>query len=421
MEPEPPPPTDAPPPPKAPPAPEAPPPIAERLLPDETVLRITSGFVAAGPALLALTDQRIIYYRAGAHGYEFCELALKKRPHVDFFERPEGWTVNVSHDMRTLALGGLDEPTAEELCTAIEGLVADQSAPWDAEAGPGSLWDEMRVFLDDGNRPTGPERAGHPPSPSVDDLQAAWVREGASASSSGWWPPSAATLAWVVPLLLAVWVIHTMTLATSELPGATTSTRALIERARAGDDGALGVLAIRLTSEKDTDRKVTIARLLSRNAPPGAADMIIQDLFSHDEPQVRRAEIEALMDLRLGTELVARLSRPGLLDQRRQLVDDLGEFGDHSVIPDLVRLYASAEPALRPHLIRALARLGDTAFLVRAFEEGDSAIRDRCVDAALSLPGETRSAILKELLGLETDPERRASLTTLLDVEHTRP
>ena len=387
---------------------------------DESVIVLISGINQGLKSYLGLTAKRAFFFRAGKFGLEISECRLKLRPLVDSIQNDDGWMVTVTIEHRTLELRQVSQNSAARYCEAIDKQISSLgvgSDSWETMAADHNLWDEMRHYItptdDDGTEEEKKEKA-EKEDDGIDELQQKWIKKGALKNANAWWPPSAATLVWLIPLLLLLWMVHTIIIASTADPATLSNTSLLISRAKRGDERALNQLAFRLPKEKSTDKKIAIAQLLAQNSPPGAADMLLQDIFSQNDSAVRQAEIQTLFKLNLGRELVARITQPGSLELKKALIIDLGDFGDASIASDLKEYYHRSEPALRPILLRTLARLGQAEFLVETYRKGTTEVRENCLDAVYSLKPKARKKALEACLECEVAAERRKHIESLL-------
>ena len=387
---------------------------------DENVIVLISGLFQHGKAYLGLTAKRSFFFRSSKFGVEITECRLRYRPLVDSIQNDDGWMVTVTLEHRVLELRQVAQNAAARFCEAIDKQISSLgvgSDSWETMAADHNLWDEMRHYItpkdgaeakEEGKESENKEDGG------IDELQQNWIKKGALKSPSAWWPPSAATLVWLIPLLLLLWMVHTIIIASTADPSTMKNTNLLLSRARRGDERALNQLAFRLPKEKNAEKKISIARLLAQNSPPGAADMLLQDIFSQNTSAVRQAEIQTLFKLNLGRELVARITQPGSLELKKALIIDLGDFGDTSIASDLKEYYHRSEQPLRPILLRTLARLGQDEFLVETYRKGTTEVREDCLDAVYSLEPKARKKALEACLECEVAAERRKHIESLL-------
>jgi len=371
---------------------------------------LVPGMGSNGPAYLGVTSERVLYFCSCPHGCELNEIRLRQRPALDTLKRDDGWTITASADPRTVTLRGTTQQSAARFSEVFDAQVAAlgvDAETWQTVAADSDLWDEMRHYLDgDEDEPDGHDVAG---------LQQAWIEQGALKPESAWWPPSASTIVWLLPLLLLMWMIHTVIISTSGAPGARASTSALIRMAQRGDGWALSQLSGRVLTETNVDDKIAIVHLVASHRLSGAAGILLQDLFTHDSAGLRRAEIEALFELDFGRELAAALAKPGDPNIKKALLDDIGAFGNSTVVAPLKEYFPFAEPELRPALLLTLARLGQSDFLVTTYETGSSEAREWCLEAAYSLPRDVRRSVLQRCLAFETASGRRKQLEELID------
>ncbi len=396
--------------------------LAPLLLDNENVIVLISGNSTDGPAYLGVTEKRAFYFRVVECGVEIKECRLKKRPLVDSLEKDDGWTITITADQRLLELRAIKQSAASRFCEALDEQVASLGVgkdTWETLSADHNLWDEMRHYLDpvDNDKDEADEKEDKERKKDdgeIDELQQDWIKKGALKSDTAWWPPSAATLVWLLPLLLLLWMVHTIIIASTSEPSAATKTSILISRARSGDALALNQLAYRLPKEKNPELKISIARLLAQNSPPGAADMLLQDIFSHNHAKVRQEEMQTLFKMNLGRELVARVTMPGSIELKKALILDLGNYDDTSITSDLKEYYQRAERPLRPVLLNTLARLGQADFLIDTYKKGTTDIRENCLDAVYCLKPKARKRVLKAFLDMEVAADRRQQIEDLL-------
>ena len=394
--------------------------LATLLKEDESVIVLISGINQGLKSYLGLTAKRAFFFRYGKFGLEISECRLKLRPLVDSIQNDDGWMVTVTIEHRTLELRQVSQNSAARYCEAIDEQISSLgvgSDSWETMAADHNLWDEMRHYItpadEEANKQEEKEKTDKEDE-GIDELQQDWIKKGALKNANAWWPPSAATLVWFIPLLLLLWMVHTIIIASTADPSTLSNTSLLISRAKRGDERALNQLAFRLPKEKNADKKIAIAQLLAQNSPPGAADMLLQDIFSQTNTAVRQAEIQTLFKLNLGRELVARITQPGSLELKKALIIDLGDFGDDSIASDLKEYYHRSEPALRPILLRTLARLGQADFLVETYQKGTTEVREDCLDAVYSLEPKARKKALEACLEHEVAADRRKHIESLL-------
>ena len=380
---------------------------------------------------LLLTSTRVIFFRQAKYGKEFKECRLKKRPVSDCFEEEENeWTITVSCADRVLQMPNVSQETSSLFCKTFDELMDSlglTSNPWDELDSNEALWSEMHHYLEDtGEDPldndsegTGREEAEEAAEDDfqeveMNDLQKSWIEKGAKPRGHSPWPSSASTLVWIIPILLVLWIAHTIFIASASETSQVTKTSALLHLAKNGDPWALNQLAYRLPKEKDPNTKIGIARMIARQNLPGAAEMLFQDIFSHDSYPVRHAEIKALLEMNLGKELVARLVQPGNEELKKTLISDLALWGDSSVAKELERYYPRASAGLKPSLQRALAKLGRSSFLVSLYQRGDEELKKSCLRAIRTLDEESKKVFLEELLKVVSKPSRRNEIKGML-------
>lgn len=352
-----------------------------------------------------LFEDAVLHFCKGLHGHTIDIIHFSNKPYITSDREPSNlWTIYISASPRHIQLENLGQEEAAVFSDIFENTSEKYQKTHETKQ---DLLDE----LSDISSRSREEKAG---KEQLNELTRKWKKEGSVKSKEIDVLPSAKSVFQLLLAMLVALTFHSMYILFSSSYELSSDTNALLKLASSNDTWAIHQLAERIHLE-DEEKALWCLSIIRTSLDNSVAGKLMENYSKSSSAKVRKTILRTLINGGMSSVIAQSFLSDSMKNVQIDIIGLAGELNSAGATLLLRQLHDDTQEAgLRNSLLIVLARKGDTHFIVESFDNGNNEQKLRCLDAALSLPPELSSQVLKLMSTREMAPEIKAELQQLL-------